>query len=311
MPNDARSLAGCTAIGGRRRSSVHRPLRQVGRFSVSVKTVDGNRRSQSPWSLGPRHNWEFDQVYRLNPTSKSFLSARWESLVFLNYACLAELLEPLVPQGTVLDSWNGVVLVSLVGFLFTDTRVRGLSIPFHRTFEEVNLRFYVRRTTSTGEVRRAVVFIRELVPRRAIAAVARWVYNEPYVTVPMTHRVSLTATDGGSATYFWRHRGQPFALGAEVTGRSQRLMPHSEAEFVTEHYWGYTRQRDGGTLEYRVEHPVWQAWEANTARFSGPGAALYGPALGGVLAGPPRSAFVASGSEVVVHAGVRLAGIAG
>ena len=140
---------------------------------------------------------------------------------------------------------------------------------------------------------------------------ARWVYNEPYTRVRMNHRVSLTATAGGSATYSWRYRGEPFVLAAEVTGPSRRLEPHSEAEFITEHYWGYTRQRDGGTLEYRVEHPAWQIWETETATFSGPAATLYGPALGGLLAGPPRSSFVASGSEVVVRAGVRLAGAAG
>jgi uncharacterized protein YqjF (DUF2071 family) len=217
--------------------------------------------------------------------------------VFLNYRCPVELLEPLVPEGTVLD----------VGFLFTDTRVRGLPIPFHRTFEEVNLRFYVRRTTPAGEVRRAVVFIRELVPRRAIAAAARLVYNEPYTAVPMAHRISLSSIDGGSATYSWQYRGERFALGAQVTGPSRRLTPGSEAEFITEHFWGYTRQRDGGTLEYQVEHPAWQIWEAATATFSGPAASLYGPALGEILSGSPRSALVADGSEVAVHVGLRLA----
>jgi len=229
-------------------------------------------------------------------------------LVFLNYRCPAELLDPLVPQGTVLDDWNGVTLVSLVGFLFTDTRVSGLPIPFFRTFEEVNLRFYVRRTSSDGEVRRAAVFIRELVPRHAIAAVARLIYNEPCIAASMTHRTSMTSVDGGSATYAWRYRGERFVLSAEVTGPSRSLMPGSEAAFITERYWGYTRQRDGGTLEYKVEHPTWQVWEAGTATFSGPAASLYGPALGGILAAPPRSVLVAAGSEVAVHAGLRLVG---
>jgi hypothetical protein len=83
-------------------------------------------------------------------------------------------------------------------------------------------------------------------------------------------------------------------------------MPGSEAEFITEHFWGYTRQRDGGTLEYKVEHPTWPVWNAATAAFSGPAASLYGAAFGSILARPPRSALVAAGSEVVVHRGVRL-----
>lgn len=237
---------------------------------------------------------------------RPFLTARWENLVLLNYACPVECLEPLVPQGTVLDSWNGETLVSLVGFLFSNTRLLGLRIPLHQTFEEVNLRFYVRRTTPAGEVRRGVVFIRELVPRHAIAAVARLLYNEPYLAVPMNHPASLSATNGGSATYSWRYGGEPFELTAAVTGPSMQPTRGSEAEFVTEHYWGYTRQRDGGTLEYQVEHPAWRVWDAPTATFSGPGDLLHGPVLGAILGDRPRSAFVTLGSNVMVHRGRRL-----
>src|SRR6476660_7311882 len=138
---------------------------------------------------------------------RPFLTARWESLVLLNYACPASLLEPLVPSGTTLDTWRGQHLISLVGFLFRDTRLLGLAIPFHRTFEEVNLRFYVRRTRSDGTVVRAVVFIRELVPKRAIAAVARALYNEPYLALPMAHRLTLGPASGGLAEYRWRYQG--------------------------------------------------------------------------------------------------------
>src|SRR6185436_1068196 len=169
--------------------------------------------------------------------ASTFLTARWEDLVLLNYVCPPRILESLVPRGTTLDLWEGDALVSLVGFLFRNTRVAGLRIPFHQTFEEVNLRFYVRRLTPSGETRRAVVFVRELVPRRAIAAVARWVYNEPYLAVPMGHRSSLTDTDGGAVAYSWSYRGQQFVLDAGVRGPSERPAPASEAEFVTEHYW--------------------------------------------------------------------------
>lgn len=232
-----------------------------------------------------------------------FLTARWENLVLLNYACPPALLEPLVPAGTELDTWDGHALVSLVGFLFADTRLLGVPVPFHRTFEEVNLRFYVRR--SAPEHRRAVVFIRELVPRWAIAAVARGVYNEPYLALPMRHRWSLNP-DGGEVCYGWTYRGTDFELGARVRGAARRLPVPSEEEFITEHYWGYTRQRDGGTLEYHVEHPAWRVWTASDSWFRGPAAALYGPEFGAVLSGPPRSAFVAVGSPVAVHHGRRL-----
>lgn len=232
-----------------------------------------------------------------------FLTARWENLVLLNYECPAAVLEPLVPAGTELDTWDGHPLVSLVGFRFADTRLLGVPVPFHRTFEEVNLRFYVRRADADRQ--RAVVFVRELVPRWAIATVARRIYNEPYIRVPMRHRCALAA-DGGEVCYGWTYGGSQFELGARVTGVAQPLIPGSEEEFITEHYWGYTRQRDQGTLEYQVEHPPWQVWTAADSWFHGPAAALYGAEFGAVLSVPPRSAFVAAGSAVAVHHGRRL-----
>ena len=237
---------------------------------------------------------------------RPFLTARWEHLVLLNYPCPAALLAPLVPAGTALDAWEGRTLVSLVGFRFEDTRLAGWPIPFHRSFDEVNLRFYVRRVTPDGEVRRAVVFIRELVPRWAIASVARRRYNEPYLAVPMSSAIALDPRRGGSVAYRWRHGGRDFSLSAQATGPSAPLVAGSEAEFITEHYWGYTRQRDGGTLEYQVEHPPWAVWTAAQPRFEGAAQTLYGPAFAPILAGPPQSAFVAVGSPVAVHAGRRL-----
>ena len=237
---------------------------------------------------------------------RPFLTARWESLVLLNYPCRREWLEPLVPSGTELDTWQGDTLVSLVGFLFTDTRLLGVPVPFHRTFEEVNLRFYVRRPGPDGVMRRAVVFVRELVPRVAIAWTARAIYNEPYLAVPMSHQIALDPARGGGVQYDWRHRDQSFTLDATTTGPAALLEPGTEAEFITEHYWGYTRQRDGGTLEYEVVHPPWRVWSAATCSFHGDATALYGPHFAELLRTPPRSAFVAVGSAVEVHVGQRI-----
>ena len=226
--------------------------------------------------------------------------------MLLNYPCRREWLEPLVPSGTELDTWQGEALVSLVGFLFTDTRLLGVPVPFHRTFEEVNLRFYVRRRGSDGVMRRAVVFVRELVPRAAIAWTARAIYNEPYLAAPMSHDIALDPVHGGHVRFGWRHRDQLFSLEATATGPAAGLSPGSEAEFITEHYWGYTRQRDGGTLEYEVVHPPWHVWTAASHTFRGDATALYGPHFADLLRTAPRSAFVAVGSAVEVHVGQRI-----
>ena len=241
--------------------------------------------------------------------AKPFLTARWESLLLLNYACPPQLLEPLVPRGTELDSWDGATLVSLVGFSFLDTRVAGLRVPGHHSFVEVNLRFYVRRKASR-ELRRGVVFIRELVPRPLVAALARLMYNEPYLSVPMSRNVQLDPASGGTLTYSWSHRDGRHSIDGRVDGPPQLPGRGSEAEFITEHYWGYNRQRNGDTLEYRVEHPQWLVWQCIEARYTSPqDVSLYGSDLTAVLTSQPVSAFVAKGSDVRVHRGTRVGAV--
>jgi uncharacterized protein YqjF (DUF2071 family) len=238
---------------------------------------------------------------------RPFLTARWEHLVFLTFDCSQELLEPHVPRGTTLDTWNGRSFVSLVAFLFRDTRVRGLAVPCHQTFEEVNLRFYVRRTLPNDEVRRAVVFIKELVPKRAIAAVARRLYNEPYTAVPMGRVIDLEGSRGGRVEYFWTYGGRPFAVRTRLPpGDPVDTAPDSLAAFITEHYWGYTRQRDGGTLEYEVTHPRWPVFEPTSWAIGGDMAALYGRDFASVLGGEPASVLVAAGSPITVEVGRRI-----
>ena len=233
----------------------------------------------------------------------------------LNYEVSPALLEPLVPAGVELDRWAGRLYASVVGFRFRDTRVLGLPIPGHRAFEEVNLRFYVRRHVDSGgsggnaggEVRRGVVFVRELVPRRAIATVARLLYNEPYRALPMRHRVEQRPAEGVVELEFaWRVGRDWTRVLAVTAGTPRPLAPGSEEEFITEHYWGYTRQRDGGTIEYRVDHPRWNVWTATDARLDGSVAEVYGNAFAEALSGRPVSAFVAEGSAVTVHAPSRI-----
>ncbi len=232
-----------------------------------------------------------------------FLTAEWRDLAMLNYEIDPALLAPLVPQGTELDAWNGRTFASVVGFRFLDTRVRGLAIPRHRNFEELNLRFYVRRKALDGW-RRGVVFVKEIVPRRAIAWVARTLYNENYFALPMRHR--LEAASPRRATYEWFHGGRWNALALEFEGSPSLPADDSEETFITEHYWGYARQRDGGTVEYKVEHPRWSVWRAAAATLDCDIASFYGPEFAACLCGTPSSAFLADGSAVTVRRGLRL-----
>jgi uncharacterized protein len=174
-------------------------------------------------------------------------------------------------------------------------------VPFHRDFDEVNVRFYVRRSMPDGEIRRGVVFIRELVARAAIAVVARLVYNEPYRTRSMHSAVPATAVDApGRITYGWRSGTRPEQIGASAIGPPRIPEPNSEAAFVTGHYLGYTRQRDGGTVEYEVRHQPWRVWEAAEPALVVQAPSLFGPELDSVLGQRPTSSLIAEGSPVTV-----------
>lgn len=237
---------------------------------------------------------------------KAFLTAEWKHLAMLNYEIEPSVLVPYVPRGTELDLWNGKNLASVVGFMFVKTRVFGIPIPFHRDFEEVNLRFYVRRKAEDGW-RRGVVFIKEIVPRTAIALTARKLYNEPYVALPMARRIEVESGSVKSAEYSWRFGGRQNGLKLTTCGAAQPLSEGSEAEFITEHYWGYNAQRDGSTLEYWVEHPRWRVYDVANAKLDCDIAGLYGERFCDSLNRKPSSAFLAEGSAVTVYQGVRLA----
>lgn len=240
-----------------------------------------------------------------NNPPKVFLSAEWRCLAMLNYEIAPEMLAPFVPAGTELDSWNEKTFVSVVGFLFLKARVRGIPIPFHQNFEEVNLRFYVRRKAEDGW-RRGVVFIKELVPRAAIAFVARTFYNENYLALPLAHRLEKSGDAIKSALYSWRFNGAENYLKLVTRGAAQPLVAGSEQEFITEHYWGYAKQRNGATMEYRVEHPRWPVWEAESAELKCDVAGLYGARFSDSLYGAPASALLADGSDVKVFCGTRI-----
>jgi uncharacterized protein len=233
-----------------------------------------------------------------------FLTAEWRALAMLNYAVDPGILQQFVPHGTEVDYWNNQCFVSLVGFRFIKTKVMGIALPLHRNFEEVNLRFYVRRRVG-NEWRRGVVFIREIVPRRAIAAVAKIFYNEKYVALPMTHYIRQHDA-GLDVQYQWTWHGTSNKLTVAVTGEAALPAEDSKAHFITEHFWGYSAQPDGGCIEYRVEHPSWTVWTAHRARFEGDAAELYGQELGTVLQREPDSAFLATGSPVTVYRGRKI-----
>jgi hypothetical protein len=234
-----------------------------------------------------------------------FLSAEWRDLVMLNYEVDASLLIDYVPHGTFLDSYKGKTYISLVGFRFLHTKLFGsLPVPLHSDFDEVNLRFYVRRRQGDEE-RRGVVFIAEIVPRWAVAKIARLAFDENYVRFPMKHRID-TDSLARAAEYEWQLKGAWCKLYARASLPPEPAVEGSLEQFITEHYWGYSKQQGADSLEYQVAHVPWNVWKAEASAFEGDASSIYGQKLDAILQRRPDSAFIADGSPIEVFAGERI-----
>lgn len=229
-----------------------------------------------------------------------FLTAEWRKLALAQYAVDKEILLKYLPPNTELDSWQGKYYVSLVGFMFVDVKLLGFNIPFHDTFEEVNLRFYVRFKAKDGW-KRGVVFIKEIVPKPAITFVANTLYKENYQTLPMKH-IWIEQEHQLEVEYLWKNEHwNKFAVTADSIAKD--IEPESEEEFITEHYWGYTKINSQKTSEYGVEHPRWQVYSVKDYAISVDFELNYGNEFAFLSQKKPDSVMLAEGSDIRVMKG--------
>ncbi len=275
--------------------------------------------------------------------SFTFLTARWRKLIMAQYEVSPDILQRRLPPGLELDLFHGHCYVSLVGFLFDQVRILGLPIPFHTQFEEVNLRYYVRRPMPDGSYRRGVVFLSEIVPKPAITLVARTLYGEAYSTAPTRHSWKIAGLPFGmkpakggrlrarqhfrdlkaavpapphdavpwhnsqsEIEYEWKHRGLWQRVGVRAENRLEPIQPGSLDEFITEHYWGYAPNRGGGTTEYAVEHRSWQVYPIHEHRIACNFGSLYGPDFTDLASRPPEHVLLAEGAPVSIRWGGRI-----
>lgn len=231
--------------------------------------------------------------------SSLFLTAEWRKLAMANYAIDPEILLPYLPYKTELDLWKGKCYVSLIGFRFLNTKLKGITIPFHKNFEEVNLRFYVRYKHETGW-KRGVTFIKEIVPKWALTFIANTIYKEKYMTLPMKHSWSYNE-DLLSVSYQWRHQ-KIWNNFSVVAGDVQvEIAPGSIEEFITEHYWGYTKVSTHTTSEYGVEHPRWKMYPVKETKIEVDFEKLYGKEFSFLNFQKPDTIMLAEGSEISVR----------
>ena len=230
---------------------------------------------------------------------KIFLSAEWQNLIMINYEIDPKVLLPYLPACTEIDVFENKTLVSLVGFLFKDTKVFGLHWPWHTTFEEVNLRFYVKHFTGK-EWRRGVVFISEIVPKTIIANAASILYHEPYITRKMRHKF-LIVNDSLEVQYQWKNMGKWNSINVEAEASLNDIEKDSAEEFIFEHYWGYNRYSNTKTVEYGVEHIIWQTHKIKKWSLDCDVEKVYGANFLPFLSKEPNSVFIAKGSPVIIR----------
>ena len=229
---------------------------------------------------------------------RKFLTAEWRKLAIANYSVDPDILLPYLPFKTELDYWKDKCYVSLVGFRFINTKLKGINIPFHRSFEEINLRFYVRYKDD-NKWKRGVCFIKEIVPKPALTFVANSLYRENYITLPTKHEL-LVNEKHMQATYSWKHA----QVWDHILVRTELLpidiLEESEEEFITEHYWGYTQLDKSLTSEYEVQHPRWQTYPVIEHQVKVRFGDLYGAEFGFLKDAIPDSVMLAEGSAISV-----------
>ncbi len=229
---------------------------------------------------------------------KTFLKARWENIIMVNYAIDASVLLGYLPYGTELDTFEGNAFVSLVGFRFVDSQIFGIPIPFFGSFDEVNLRFYVKRMNGS-ELRRGVVFVNELVPNPIVAFLANLLYKEHYTTAKMDSSIVIQ-NQSKEVSFAWKKDKKDYSIFAKMDDQASTIISGSLEEFIYEHYYGYTKVSSEETWEYRVNHPRWETNKINHFEINCDFGAMYGSDFEILNNKKPISVFHAIGSEVSI-----------
>jgi hypothetical protein len=190
--------------------------------------------------------------------------------------------------------------------MFLNTKILGIKVPFHINFEEVNLRFYVKRFEN-NTWKRGAVFIKEIVSKPALTFVANTLYNEHYQTLPMRHHWEENYNNR-VVEYQWKKNKawQSFKVCASLT--ATEIEKESETEFITEHYWGYAKVNSNVSNEYEVTHPRWKEYKVESSEIKVDFGVVYGKSFEFLNDLKPTSIMLAEGSEITVEGKNRIRG---
>lgn len=231
--------------------------------------------------------------------AKPFLKAEWRKLLLVNYEVNPKILETYLPAGTKLDFWDNRCYISLVGFMFLNTKVKGIKVPRHINFEEVNLRFYVKRINESGEIRRGVVFLKEIVSKPMVTLIANKLFKENYETLAMSH-LWEEKENSRTVKYVWYKGNRENLISVEAEKEAKGMSLDSKEFFITEHYWGYSKGKGNTANEYEVKHPSWKVYPVKKAAINVDFRLIYGEEFEFLNDKQPASVMLAEGSEISV-----------
>ena len=228
-----------------------------------------------------------------------FLESKWQRLVSINYVVDAKILEPYIPAGTELELFNNKCFVSLVAFRYDDTKLLRFKVPFHTQFEEINLRFYVRRKLPNRQWRSEVAFTKLFFPKPALSAVANSIYKENYETRRMRHTwkedEKFLYTSYGLNKSHWHQ----FSIISEKDPIPIEF--NSPAYFFSKHYWGTSQIDSKASTEYMIEHPEWFTYETVKADINFDFGLLFGDDFESLTNSKPDSVQMFDGSDVTIY----------
>jgi len=228
-----------------------------------------------------------------------FLKASWEDIIMANYEIDPELLLPYLPKGVSLDLFDGKAYVSLVGFMFKNTKLFNIPIPWFGSFEEINLRFYVQRIEPDGKIKRGVVFINETIPYPIVAWMANTLYKEHYTVVPTKHRIE-TNENTKRIQFKWKLGDKWHSISVLSETKSELMVGGSFEQFIFEHYYGYTKIDEQKTEEYQLQHPSWTTHKVQDYAIDCDFKAMYGHSFSVLNNIKPTAVFLAKGSDVAI-----------
>ncbi|MDC0257422.1 DUF2071 domain-containing protein [Crocinitomicaceae bacterium] len=220
-------------------------------------------------------------------------------MISANYVVDPEFIKKYIPKGTELELFEGKCYVSLVAFLYSNTKLMKVPVPFHRKFEEINLRLYVKRKIGENEWRSEVAFPKLFFPKRAVSIVANTIYKEKYETRRMNH--SWSEDSEYLHTRYGIKKGDWHNINVVTNKQAEPIAPNTPEHLFSKHYWGTAQINNEKCTVYEVDRSEWNIYKTVDSDISFDFASVFGSDFHALTNLEPESVQLFDGSPVTVY----------